>query len=285
MLREKSVIIKINFYALFIIQLLVHVHVIRLKEARVCIGGMCNNITLERSYFSLSTVKSVILVLFVASVIMAESSSLPSDGRGLRELLSRAMQCLDAADPGPSSRLPASRSPSLNAIYSERNSMFNFSGKKRSKGATAGGASKKRKIWEHEFICLASSSSSKVPSPWERSQLISAGKRRCTSLLSLLHCHVGLGKKSISLYLDADSVEFNQRILETFPKLRDAGGYEFLRVGPKVGELEVIPNCYTPGVLKEVVLQAKTYIRPIQKDLSLHPLDDSVRKNTTCTLQ
>lgn len=75
------------------------------------------------------------------------------------------------------------------------------------------------------------------------------------------------------MYEDCDSAEFNQRVVESFPKLQDAGGYELLRVGSKHGQLEVIENGYTPEILKEVVHQAKIYVRPIQRNLSMDICD------------
>ena len=53
--------------------------------------------------------------------------------------------------------------------------------------------------------------------------------------------------------------------MENFPKLKDAGGYELLRVGARNRCLEVIPippGGYTVEYLKDVVQQAKVYIRP-----------------------
>ena len=82
----------------------------------------------------------------------------------------------------------------------------------------------------------------------------------------------GLGKKSLSFLEDADSDEIKLEIADKFPKLKGSGGYELLRVGARNRKLEVIPippGGYTVQYLKDVVQQAKVYIRPIQADLDL----------------
>ena len=60
--------------------------------------------------------------------------------------------------------------------------------------------------------------------------------------------------------------------MDAFPQLKDAGGYELLRVSEDDRRtLETIPAPpygYSVEYLKECVHQAKIYIRPIQKNLS-----------------
>ena len=73
-------------------------------------------------------------------------------------------------------------------------------------------------------------------------------------------------------FKDSDKDEIKYEILEKFPKLKDAGGYELLRVGGRSRLLEVIPippGGYTIDYLKDVVQQAKVYIRPIQANLEV----------------
>ena len=41
--------------------------------------------------------------------------------------------------------------------------------------------------------------------------------------------HAGLGKKIIFSSLDIDAAAFWELLLETFPKLKDGGGYHFLK--------------------------------------------------------
>jgi len=118
-------------------------------------------------------------------------------------------------------------------------------------------------MWTHDFVCLSSTTSTKTPGPVLSGNLMRAG----------------LGKKSISIFSFADSTELHNEIMNTFPSLENGGGYELLRVGEPKGQrnsLIVIPQPregYTVDYLKEVVRQAKVYIRPIQQDLSMevHP--------------
>ncbi len=59
-----------------------------------------------------------------------------------------------------------------------------------------------------------------------------------------------------------DAEELDMELVSAFPKLADAGGYELLRVVEDKGRsLELSPQ-------QAVVLQAKIYIRPIQRNLS-----------------
>ena len=67
-------------------------------------------------------------------------------------------------------------------------------------------------------------------------------------------------------------MEFHQELLGTFPKLSAGGGYELLRTLGSSQELHVVPppsGGYTPTYVKNVVGQAKVYVRPLQKDSSL----------------
>ena len=88
----------------------------------------------------------------------------------------------------------------------------------------------------------------------------------------------GLGPRKLSLFEYGESVEFHESIMNAFPTLAEGGGYELLRTKPNTNrELCVIPPSpagYTVDYLKSMVSQAKIYIRPIQKDLSLKPVDE-----------
>ena len=69
-----------------------------------------------------------------------------------------------------------------------------------------------------------------------------------------------------------DSSDFHDTIIESFPPIADAGGYELLWVSGPGRSLEVIPfpaDRYTAAYLKDIVRQAKIYIRPIQKNLPM----------------
>ncbi len=80
--------------------------------------------------------------------------------------------------------------------------------------------------------------------------------------------------KSLCFLEVAEAEEIKWEILDKFPKLNNAGGFELLRVDGKQRCLEVIPippGGYTVEFLKDVIQQAKVYIRPIQTDLGCLP--------------
>lgn len=154
-------------------------------------------------------------------------------------------------------------SPALNASlrnaslrppwFRERTSIFKK--KKKSKKV-------KLSMWEHEFICLASCSQAEPPSAMEKAELIRAG----------------LGPRKLSLFEFGESSEFHEDIVSAFPPLSNGGGYELMRTKHKNNhELEVIPpppGGYTVEYVKNIVCQAKVYVRPIQRNLSLVPQQD-----------
>ena len=135
----------------------------------------------------------------------------------------------------------------------ERRNIF-----KRNKG-------KKRKIvWDHEFVCLSYCGEETPPSPLCKAELIRAG----------------LGPRKVSISEDVDGEEFRDAIFNSFPGLKDGGGFQLLRTKHGTNrELCVIPlpkSGYTVHYIRSVAGQAKIYIRPIQKDLSLEPLLDNI---------
>jgi hypothetical protein len=82
----------------------------------------------------------------------------------------------------------------------------------------------------------------------------------------------GLGKAKIELFESSNAIEIHEAILSTFPKLKEAGGYELLRTHANTKSLSVIfspPEGYTGYYLKSVLGQAKCFIRPIQADLKI----------------
>ena len=89
----------------------------------------------------------------------------------------------------------------------------------------------------------------------------------------------GLGLKSLSFTEGSDGELFHQVLMEAFPKLQGAGGYELLRTSERSNRiLDVIPlplSGYSVAYLKSIAEQAKIYIRPIQEDLSLETTQDS----------
>ena len=64
-------------------------------------------------------------------------------------------------------------------------------------------------MWEKEVICLANVSQKRAPTPLHKAELIRAG----------------LGVARLSFFENGNAWEFHEEVLETFPKLRDGGGY------------------------------------------------------------
>ena len=88
-----------------------------------------------------------------------------------------------------------------------------------------------------------------------------------------------MGRKQITLIDGDGSHELHREILHTFLRLSEGGGYELLRVAESgQRNLCVIPSPsdgYSVSYLREVLGQAKVYIRPVQNDLSLDPCDNA----------
>ncbi len=159
--------------------------------------------------------------------------------------------------------------PSNNRAIEEHRRLFGFSGHsvginaqssgKRSRHGGKSGKKMKIATWTHSFVCLSKKSQFFLPTPQERYQL------KCA----------GLGEKKITIEVDGKGFDtLYEVLLEQFPPLLNAGGIDLLRTGfgSKSKTLEVIPvppgcSTYSIGYLKDVLQQAKCYVRPIQKDL------------------
>ena len=143
-------------------------------------------------------------------------------------------------------------------------------GKRRSSSGTKA-KSKKKKIptWTHTYVCLAHPDDDTVPDSRERATLKLAG----------------LGEKRFAVDVCGGGQEFYDELLFQYPKLRDGGGYELLRVPEGGGrDLEVIKvpeGGYCTEYLRAVVHSAKLFIRPLQKALDLKPQTAEVSITTT----
>ena len=74
----------------------------------------------------------------------------------------------------------------------------------------------------------------------------------------------GLGEKEIEFNnLDASPEEFREVILNAYPKLRDGGGYQFLKCPSNSRNLECLSllTMSSPSKLKMQVGNSRTYIR------------------------
>ena len=177
------------------------------------------------------------------------------------------------------------QAPSNNRVLEEHRRLFGFSGQnigersyarssaKRSKSGGKNAKITKRATWTHAFVCLSKKRQIYLPSPKERYEL------KCA----------GLGEKKISIEIDGTGFEKLYRLLlEEFPLLSNAGGIELMRTGfgQKSKTLEVIPvpfgsSSYSVEYLKDVLMQAKCYVRPIQRDLPKQIVMEDIQDSTT----
>ena len=138
--------------------------------------------------------------------------------------------------------------------------------------STLQGGSKKRKwkrrknTWKHKFMCLAYLEQQVPLRESEKDELFAAG----------------LGEKEIELDLDMDAEEFRNSIFEVYPQLKKGGGYQFLKCIPNSRRLEPLSGLVmqSPTMLKQRVGSARTYIRPLQRNLDTAPVkrvDEIVR--------
>ena len=160
----------------------------------------------------------------------------------------------------------------------ELRSLFNWTsrsttgtGKRRKTGSAAVGKSKKKKIptWSHTYVCLAQPDDDTVPDSRDRATLKLAG----------------LGEKRFPIDVYSTGQEFYDELLFQYPKLKEGGGFELLRVPEGGGkDLEVIKvpdGGYNVEFLRAVVHSARIFIRPLQKSLDLRPQTSQVSKNCT----
>ena len=111
---------------------------------------------------------------------------------------------------------------------------------------------KRQTGWKHTFICLAYRDQGRIPTTdIDKDELYEAG----------------LGMKEIEFdSVDMSAEELRKGIFE--------GGYMFFKCTPNSRKLEPLSRCVysSPAALKERVGSARTYIRPVQKDLDLEPI-------------
>ena len=118
----------------------------------------------------------------------------------------------------------------------------------------------KRAAWRHKFVCLAYRDQERIPTTdVDKEELYQAG----------------LGEKELSFdTLDMPQEDFRELLFESFPRLRDGGGFQLLKGMPNSRSTEVLSVAVhaSPSMLKQRVGSSKTYIRPLQRDLDLTPI-------------
>ncbi|XP_071844842.1 uncharacterized protein [Apostichopus japonicus] len=127
----------------------------------------------------------------------------------------------------------------------------------RDKFSPYGGHRKKKAVsLSFTFLCLCDRATMKVPSIFTQR--------------TLTEC--GLGEKKVLIPSDSLPSEVMDVITRYYPKLREAGGFEYMKADGPSKRLHLIPipeGGFTAANLKNVAKQAKIYLRPIQCDLEL----------------
>jgi hypothetical protein len=134
--------------------------------------------------------------------------------------------------------------------------------RKRAREETLKLFSKKPKIaWKHKFVCLGDHLAQKIPTAeWEKALLLEAG----------------LGEQEVE-FTELSPTYFKSKLYSAFPKLEEGGGFHLMKCKPNSRNLEILPMSLhsSPINLKQRVGNARTYIRPIQRDLDLSSLPEN----------
>ena len=85
--------------------------------------------------------------------------------------------------------------------------------------------------------------------------------------------NASLGEKKITFEKKTLCNYFHEKLLESYPKLKEGGGYELMRTKFRsTSKLEILQPKGNAGHnvldLKEMVASARIYVRPLQNDLS-----------------
>ena len=139
----------------------------------------------------------------------------------------------------------------------------NFRGRQHGGAALRHAKRPKLSTWTHKYYCLAETDEERVPSTTLRkNELVLAG----------------LGERSVTISdVNCTPQEFQEALLTEFPRLQQGGGFELLKCAPSTRQLELIPFriSNSPKLLKAWIGTARIYIRPIQVNLDLTPMEDS----------
>ncbi len=144
----------------------------------------------------------------------------------------------------------------------QRNNSGSSSRKRRKNNQHNGKNIKKSnvKCLTRKFVCLSDKDQQEVPEREEMREL-------------LVH---GLGEVKVTIPEDANEKPIRDKLIETFPKLKDSGGFELMYVECRRKDLSVIPpgpDGLSMKYLASFIGQGKIYVRPIQQDL---PIEDEV---------
>ena len=115
---------------------------------------------------------------------------------------------------------------------------------------------KKEKTVTRKFVCLADKTQADVPTVQEKRELFQGG----------------LGEKKIALPVDSEFPRLHVVLVDSFPRLADAGGFELMYAEPGKRDLHVIPTGpqgNTVAYISQFIGQGRVYIRPIQCNIDI----------------
>ena len=119
------------------------------------------------------------------------------------------------------------------------------------------GKGKKKSIstWSKDVVCLKDHNQEASPTTEQKIQL----------------AQLNLGMKKLVFNVDSDATEVHEKIISAFPVLSECGGYSLMRVADNSRDLIAIDGCEggaNVSYLKDILRQAKLYVRPLQCDIS-----------------
>ena len=141
---------------------------------------------------------------------------------------------------------------------SQRNNSGSSSRKRRKNNPHNAKNSKKSnvKCLTRKFVCLSDKDQQEVPEREEMREL-------------LVH---GLGEIKVAIPEDANEKAVRDKLIETYPKLKNIGGFELMYVETRRKDLNVIPpgpDGLSMKYLAPFIGQGRIFIRPIQQDISI----------------
>ena len=114
-----------------------------------------------------------------------------------------------------------------------------------------------------KMVCLCSPKDDRVPSTAAQKELL---------------MEAGLGAKDVFIpNISCSREEFWDIITSSYPKLLGCGGFELLRCIANSQALEPISLnvSQSPKLLKAIIGNGRIYVRPLQKDLDLEPVESN----------
>ena len=128
-------------------------------------------------------------------------------------------------------------------------------GKYKRQRAPRGPGRPAKSTWKKECICLKHILQTSRPSAEERMEL----------------ARDGLGLGEVNFHHDGDAGHIHKVLMETFPQLNSCGGYTLCRLSDNshsLIEIDYPAKGLSVPYLKDILNQAKLYIRPLQSDIS-----------------